>query len=728
VAETKGAARTKAAVKKTGLEDFFADVEQYYLKTLYQVSQKDYLEEVKTWRAVHKAASEKCFGYQALTLEYAKHCLESGAKSKSESDKRAATREALRLLAEMAKVASPYWQDAMKLQRQLNPNASADSGFEDAVTEGDAAIEKKNWAAAIKSYEKALDAKTDKTDEKRLADVKNTLVGCYHNQAMQLYQKKKAEDAILTAKKALKREYLQTKAAPGLAVFLLNVLYYQYMDAPDNTAAEKQAKSELLTKVSNTAKSILNIKDWAAKEEGDAARIVLLRLALAEDKVADADKILSDINPSSKEYPKALTVMGFAHWFKYRTAKKQMEADKKLAVDKERIAKRDDDRKQAVDYTTKAVQSLGTLRTADAAVPETLRECQLLLAEIYSEGEDFKQAASLYKPLIDDIVKDSSKPLDETGLRIFSGAGQAYLKLGDAENVTAVITRLLERGPDQGPVNRAIMSFAMGLEKGRKKALTETDPGDPIAQDAAAAKMKSLTDLQEKVMINLSKREKFSSNEMIWIVKTASNMGTDDAIAAAANLIEKIFDKANNDQDFENEITKAAASLHALGASLQGRLGHYEKAKEQIDAVIEKYPRALDPRVSEAKILTEWASKDPSKYGAAIGKWDTLRKKLERISANADPKTSDPKKIDPKYDVILNEADCFYRMSQKTKSKEDAKTGLDLLAPYLNLDPNIRAPRDEFKELSVRYFQLGGKLAEFLGLPRPVRPKIKRTP
>ena len=38
----------------------------------------------------------------------------------------------------------------------------------------------------------------------------------------------------------------------------------------------------------------------------------------------------------------------------------------------------------------------------------------------------------------------------------------------------------------------------------------------------------------------------------------------------------------------------------------------------------------------------------------------------------AEPKAQ---KVDPKYEVILNEADCFYRMSQKTKNKDDAKKG-----------------------------------------------------
>ena len=97
--------RAKAA--KTGLEGFFADVEQYYLQVLYQLNKKDYLEEVKTWRASHKANSERCSGFQALTLEYAKHWLDIGEQSKDPAYQKTATAEALRLLGEMAKIPSP---------------------------------------------------------------------------------------------------------------------------------------------------------------------------------------------------------------------------------------------------------------------------------------------------------------------------------------------------------------------------------------------------------------------------------------------------------------------------------------------------------------------------------------------------------------------------------------------------------------------------------------------
>jgi tetratricopeptide (TPR) repeat protein len=734
-----------AKAAKTGLEGFFADVEHYYLQVLYQLNKKDYSEEVKKWRVSHKANSETCAGFQALTFEYAKHWLDFAQQSKDPAYQKTATAEALRLLGEMAKIPSPWQEPAIKLRRQLNPNGTPEEGFEDAVIDGDAAVGNQNWKEAAECYEKALAAAGPKTDKARLAAVENTLVACYHNLGAQLYRQGKIEEAMAMAKKAGKvPDFLQTKAAPGVTVFLLNVQYYQYLGAVEKTEAEKTARGEMLKKLSTTAQFILN--HWAAKEEGDAARIVLMRLALgqaniaeesaaeaasaaekasrlaqAQAKMAEADKILSEINPASKEYPKALTVMGFAHWYKYKVAKKQLEPEeermraekaKKAQIDKAALAafdkakvNRDEHRRLALDFIEKAVNELAKGRVENAAIPEALRESQLLLAEIYSEGEDFKKAWELYKPLLDEIIKDSNKAFDETALRIFTGAGQACLKLGDVENAASVGGKFLELAPDQGQINRAVMSFAVGLERLRKNALAESTSGDLAEQNAGAAKLSALTALEQKVLIDISKREHLLPSEMIWIVKTSSNLGTDDAKSAAAALIKRIIDKSFNDKEFDDQIKDAKPALQSLGAQLLAEQGKYDEALDLIEQLLQTYPRKLDLRISKAKILTTWAAKDPSKYDNAVATWDNLRKWLDRV------KPPPGMKLDPKYEVIYCEVDCLLKMAQKTNNKETAKTGMELLMPYLNLDEKIRYPNEEYKEISAKFFQLGDKVA-----------------
>jgi hypothetical protein len=707
VGESQNRVLSKAkAMKKTGYEGFYADIEQFYLQTLYKLNKKDYMEEVKSWRLAHKLNSENCTGYQALTMDWAKHYIEF---SKEVKDGAAYKKAALVLLGEMAKIASPYRDDAIKLRRELNPNAATDNGFEEAVVDAAAEVEKQDWAAAIDLYEKALAAAGPKTDKDRLALVKETVVGCYYRLSAQLYHQGKVDDAIKKAQSALKPEYLQTKTMPLLAGYLLNVVSFQYQSAPDETAERKKAKAELLATVTKTAKGI--IKLWPAREEADAARVALMRLAQAAGNTAEADRLLREIHPDSKEYPNALSEIGYSHWRRYLAAKKLGDT----ASDKDK-AQRDDDRKQAVEFMENAVKA----QKPDGPMPDSLRKAQMLLAEIYSEGGDFKQAAALYKPLIDDIAKNPSRPFDDTALRVFYGAGPAFLKLGDMANVTSLGTKFIAVGADQGMINDTILGFAMALDKARKDALVEGESGD----QSAAEEIKALADLEEKVLVALSTRKNLGYRSMASIVRILTNLGTDGANKAVADLIEAIFDKANNDPRFEKEVGKSAVGLHALGARLQAEGGNYDKAIEQIKGVLVQYPNALDPLESEAKIYTAWGSKDPTKYDDAITKWDNLRTKLERVKSTA-AHAADPNYVDPKYDVLVNEADCFFHRSQKSKTgKEDAKRGLDLLIPYLNLDPHIRTPGDQYKEVSAKFYKVAVKLADVLNLPRPVRPPV----
>ena len=276
------------------------------------------------------------------------------------------------------------------------------------MIDGDAAVGKQNWAEAAECYEKALRPRPQDRQgaSGRRGKYARRLLPQLGHAALSAGQDRGGHGH---GQEGLERpDFLQTKAAPGVAVFLLNVQYYQYLGAAEKTDAEKTAKGEMLKKVSTTAKSILN--HWAAKEEGDAARIVLLRLALgqanlaeesaaeaasaaekasrlaqAQAKMAEADKILSEINPDSREYPRALTVMGFAHWYKYKTAKKQIEPEEEriegreskegpnrqgrvAAFDKAK-ANRDEHRRQALDFIEKAVNELAKGRVENAADP-----------------------------------------------------------------------------------------------------------------------------------------------------------------------------------------------------------------------------------------------------------------------------------------------------------------------------------------------------------------------
>ena len=360
------------------LEDyFFSEVERQLLKVMYIVARRDYDKEVDDWRKAHGPTREKCPEFQGLTLDYARHLIESSTTAKGDAKKNDFKRRATKLLADMAKISSPYQRDAVETLRQLNPNGVRSDSFDFVIIDADKAVESKDWATAAELYGQALTAATPKTEPKKLAAVRNAYVGCIHNQAMQLYNKKKIDEAVELIKKMLAvPEYRATAAAPAAALFALNIQYYQLLELANGNAEESKAKDEIQTRVTAFAKSIVGVHDWTNKEEADSARIILLRVALskcdeaetrwrtanaksaeakaaaakaksgspeaktaaaeagsavsaaaaaeaqAKAQLAEADRIFKEINPSSRKYPEALTILGWKHWQKYRVAKR----------------------------------------------------------------------------------------------------------------------------------------------------------------------------------------------------------------------------------------------------------------------------------------------------------------------------------------------------------------------------------------------------------------------
>ena len=270
----------RKAVKKTGLEDFFAEVEQYYLQTLYRLSDKkvckEYIEEAASWRTAHKANSEKCFGYQALTLELAKNLVEIGNQSQDEAVKQKRLRQALGLLADMAKVLSPYQGDAAKLRGELKPRGSTEVTFEDAVIDGDQAMEQRKWAEAVELLRKGHCGR-DPHDRSGAAGRREE---CGRGLLPQ-----PGRAASSAGQKGWRRRHGQEgpesggiSANPGRSGprrFHAERAVLPVLGGRGGQRRGEEGEGGSARKVVGTARSIL--KFWAAQEEGDAARIVLDR-------------------------------------------------------------------------------------------------------------------------------------------------------------------------------------------------------------------------------------------------------------------------------------------------------------------------------------------------------------------------------------------------------------------------------------------------------------------
>jgi hypothetical protein len=276
---------------------------------------------------------------------------------------------------------------------------------------------------------------------------------------------------------------------------------------------------------------------------------------------------------------------------------------------------------------------------------------------------------------------------------------------------SVIAAKMLELGADQAPVNMAIINFAKRLELVRKQLAAEGE-----ATGEAAAKQQAIVDLETKIMVELSKRDQLAPTTMVWIVKTLSLLNRDEADEAATKLVEKIIDKGNNDPAFDEQVGKAKAGLLALAAKLLAKRGQYEDAVGKINGLISQYPKALEPQMTRAEIYSKWAAKDPTKYDAAISTWNALERKLEKMKSKSGGKAPEY------YEALYNELYCFYKSAEKNNDKQRAQQAFGLINPLLQFDPMIQGPGRD-RELSYRYYQLAGKIADLLGVERPKPPK-----
>ena len=206
--------------------------------------------------------------------------------------------------------------------------------------------------------------------------------------------------------------------------------------------------------------------------------------------------------------------------------------------------------------------------------------------------------------------------------------------------------------------------------------------------------------MEIKIMTNLAKRENLAPKSLVpttlvWLVKVLSQLDNDDADAAATQLIEKILDKANNDNEFDKQIGKYKTYLHSLSATIQAKRGNYEKAYEAVSQLATDNPKVLAPQMSQAQILTQWAAKDPAKYEDAVNAWKVLCLKLERA------KTKSGEKMPEYYDAVYQRSLCYLKMAEKNKDKQIAREGFDFLKPVLTFDPKLQGAGEDRSDLQI---------------------------
>ena len=127
--------------------------------------------------------------------------------------------------------------------------------------------------------------------------------------------------------------------------------------------------------------------------------------------------------------------------------------------------------------------------------------------------------------------------------------------------------------------------------------------------------------------------------------------------------------------------------------------------------------------MSQAQILTEWAAKEPSKYADAINAWKLLCFKLERAAivkqvVKQGKVVKEEEKRPEYYEAVYQRSLCCLKSDEKTHDVKRRSDGLEFLKPVLDFDPKLQG-KERDRELVYKYYQLAGKLADCLNVPRP---------
>jgi hypothetical protein len=657
------------------MQSLFAQVEHFRLQILAKRSPLQFIDEAGGWvQQYRKTRSSQTDGYQAIVLDLAKAKIEA-AENAAGAEKSKLITSALGLLAEMSKVRSPYQQEAVLLRRQYvksSGKGAIPASFEEAMALGEAAVIGQQWAEAAANYTLALKlADKDKIGDPLRKQAIDALVNALYTQARGQLISEKWEDCLNATEKIFK-EYKDSPAAPMAGSLAVSAALNLYASAPEG---KKAAALERLKKYARLTEDA-----WPGKPEADDARMMLAQADLVQGKIDEALAGFEKIDPRSVRYPNALLLAAETYFRRWLAEKEKPEASR----NKDQM---DADLGHALKNLSASLKLQQKKAEPGEPPSRSLTETQLLLAEIKLNTGNAEEAAALLQPLVDAITASKPEEVDNTIVRIYAGAVRAYLAQDNLEKAVEIGMVLADWGPDVQGVNAALVEVVKALNAKRKlaEAAVEASAGDANspAAEQSRAKLKSVTDMMDKLLVKMSSRKEFSLSASVYFADMCMAAGLPDV---ARETYLRVANRAENDPAFARSGGKALQRVRSQLVDLLAKTGDYEEAYKQISQLAAANPRALDLLMTQGRILQSWAQRDSSHYKQAVEHWAKLRNMLQGMV----------KKPPEYFEATYNLAASLYGQASETKDKtqaaEKAKQAEQLLKSTLVLSPDLSGP------------------------------------
>jgi hypothetical protein len=650
------------------LAPFFGQAELFRLQLQAKTTQPmEVLKEGELWQQAHKKW-RLTSPYQGIALEIVRARLKSIESFRLASERTKGLRECVVALNAIGKIDSEFRQAALLLRRDVitKMGTGAALSFQEALTLGDEAAAERNWSEADSFFRQSLELATKSNDSKGQETARKHLTEALYRRAVDQYSARNLEKTLALCGE-LVRDYPDSPLAQDASSVAIAAALAEYGDAA------QQAKEAAQARLQRVVAYALN--RWPNDPVADDGRMALAQAALLTSDYAAAEQNLAQVTSRSNRYPTALQILGQLRWKQYLAAKKSPDANQRA----NEIAR----------LRTEAVGSLNAglerqraaWQSASEPMPPALFDTQLLLAELQLEGEQWADASSLLKPLVQVIRSSSPTTVDRSSQRTLVAAIRAWLNTSELTLATEAVELLVSLSHDEEQPNSVLVELAKLVGQEDRKAPT-TQP---------------LHDLQIRLIDALASRKALTIPQLMYLGDVCVQL---DRNVEARDIYERLLSRVDKDESATASGRAAVTGVRSRFVRILRSEGKLDEAAAQVNALIKEHPSALEPLMEKGYILQSLAERDQRRLDECIAHWTDVRVRLGRS------KTRPPEY----YDVLYNTGLCLVRQARLTSNKEKALQAEQILKSTLTLTPNLSG-----REMVAKYEALLNQAAALRG-------------
>ncbi|WZO98848.1 tetratricopeptide repeat protein [Isosphaeraceae bacterium EP7] len=578
-----------------------------------------------------------------------------------ESDREAATKLVVEALTEVVRYASPHKAEAVELlkkyrtQPNLTPAAVAGLSYEAAMGAAEEALASQDYDRASTLLRAAI-RKADPAKQPDLANRARYLL------AFAAYQSKHYYESFLLADHLARRypKFDLSAKATEIGMAALRAAYNTY-----NQVDRASDLDRLVEFAAYTAET------WPDVDQGDNGRMALGEVHLSRGKYPDAAAAFESVRKDSSRWPEAQSSAGDAHWKQALTIRAKGDPTSTAAnpdVDAES--------KKAVDAL---LASLAARKTAGVPVTDAgFLETACVLGDVYLGTDRAKEAVELLQPLAAALATpaadDKPAEADASRAKVLALTMRAYIALGQLERALVLLKPLESASAGGASITQFYFRLGQLLQK---EMLAQERKNDAMG-------LKRTRDAYQRMLdALLASKAGQSYDSLQW---AGDAMLSIDRPKEASAIFDRILKTYEADPAF-----KARPGFEKLllrtklrqSEALRGQKD-FDGAAAGVAALIKQNPRALEPRIEQARLLEDRALAGKGSWDKALTAWQILGAQLR----SATPKPAEY------FDV-------WYHVAFVLWKKDDKAKAVQTLKAIMRTSPTLGSP-----EMKTRYDEL----------------------